>query len=209
MDIQELTQTQQAIHESAMKHFLQWGFQKASLNQIVKDTGFTKGAFYGYYRSKEDLFCALVNETVNGISRILNQVNASLTAYPAEEQLFHMSDEFLSVLPQLVDFVIAHHDEVILLLKCSAGTCYEHFLDGLQSKDESVGQNNMQSAFGGEVIGAETYRIMMSGYFFMLKSVFLSDMSRNEMISAITDIQMMFQTGIMSLIKSRTNGECI
>lgn len=207
MDNIELTQTQLAIHESAKKHFMQYGFQKASLNQIVKDAGFTKGAFYGYYRSKEELFCALVNGTVDGIGDILNQVNAKLAAYPAKEQVFHMTDEFLSVLPQLVDFVIAHHDEVTLLLKCSAGTRYEHFLDGLQSKDEYTGQNNMQSAFGGEVINKKTYQIMMSGYFSMLKSVFLSDMSRDEMIQAVTDIQMLFQTGIMSLVYNKTKGE--
>ena len=41
------------IHAAAKEEFLQKGFQKASLRNIVKQAGVTTGAFYGYYESKE------------------------------------------------------------------------------------------------------------------------------------------------------------
>ena len=50
----ENTDTLQKIHESAKKHFLANGFQRASLRRIVADAGYTLGAFYGYYSTKED-----------------------------------------------------------------------------------------------------------------------------------------------------------
>lgn len=203
---QPLTQTQKAILESAKGHFLKYGFQKASLNQIIKDTGFTKGAFYGYYGSKEELFCALVQGTVSGVREILGRISAAWQRYPEEERAFHMTDAFLAALPELVDFILAHHDEVILLLSRADGTRYEHFLEELQMSDAREGQSNLQSSFGGAFISERTYGIMMSGYFSMLKSVFLSDMRRDEMISAITDIQMLFQAGIMLLVQSKANG---
>ena len=65
----DTTATQQAILASARRHFMEHGFKSASLNRIVADAGFTKGAFYGYYASKEELFDAL-----DSINRILSNL---------------------------------------------------------------------------------------------------------------------------------------
>ena len=54
--------TREKIHEIAIAEFLDKGFQNASLRSIVKDAGVTTGSFYWYYRSKEELFDALVGE---------------------------------------------------------------------------------------------------------------------------------------------------
>lgn len=150
----------------------------------------------------------MVQDTVAGIQAILERIAAGWQCYPIKERVFHMTDEFLTSLPELMDLIFAHRDETVLLLKCADGTCYEHFLENLQYLDEQEGQSNIQSGFGGEFISGKTYSIMMSGYFSMLKSVFLSDMSKEEMISAITDIQMMYQTGIMTVVQSKANGGC-
>ena len=56
------TATLQKIHQVAIQEFLEKGFQGASLRNIVKEAGVTTGAFYGYYKSKEELFDALVKE---------------------------------------------------------------------------------------------------------------------------------------------------
>ena len=56
--------TLQKILEAARKEFLAKGFQSASLRNIVKTAGVTTGAFYGYYKSKEELFDALRRRTV-------------------------------------------------------------------------------------------------------------------------------------------------
>ena len=45
----ERTETQIKILEIGKKEFLEKGFKDASLNKIVAEAGFTKGAFYGYY----------------------------------------------------------------------------------------------------------------------------------------------------------------
>ena len=57
----ELTDTQRRILEVGKREFLEKGFKDASLRSIVKEAGFTQGAFYGYYGSKEALFDALVS----------------------------------------------------------------------------------------------------------------------------------------------------
>ena len=59
----ERAETQKKILEIGKKEFLEKGFKDASLNQIVAEAGFTKGAFYGYYPDKTALFEDLVGET--------------------------------------------------------------------------------------------------------------------------------------------------
>ena len=52
--------TLEKILAAAKAEFLQKGFVAASLRKIVSDAGVTTGAFYGYFKSKEELFDALV-----------------------------------------------------------------------------------------------------------------------------------------------------
>lgn len=56
------------IHEAAKKEFLEKGFKDASLRNIVKTVGVTTGAFNGYYKSKEELFEALVGHPAWGLN---------------------------------------------------------------------------------------------------------------------------------------------
>lgn len=61
----ECSATQNKILEIGKKEFLAKGFRGASLRGIVKEAGFTQGAFYGYYPDKTALFEALVSEPVD------------------------------------------------------------------------------------------------------------------------------------------------
>jgi TetR/AcrR family transcriptional repressor of nem operon len=58
--------TRQHILEMAMKKVHQTGFQAASLNDILEDTGVTKGALYHHFPNKNALGYALVDEVVRG-----------------------------------------------------------------------------------------------------------------------------------------------
>ena len=46
--------TLERIHLAAKAEFLEKGYKDASLRNIVKSVGMTTGAFYGYYKSKEE-----------------------------------------------------------------------------------------------------------------------------------------------------------
>ena len=59
------------IMESAKEEFLQKGFLDASLQVICKNAGVTTGALYKRFKGKEELFCALVESTVQDLERLL------------------------------------------------------------------------------------------------------------------------------------------
>jgi AcrR family transcriptional regulator len=47
---------------SAAKVFARRGLQQASIDEVAQDAGFTKGAFYANFKSKEELFLAMLDE---------------------------------------------------------------------------------------------------------------------------------------------------
>ncbi|MGH7658015.1 MAG: TetR/AcrR family transcriptional regulator, partial [Gemmatimonadales bacterium] len=50
------------ILDAALEVFGEQGFQRATLQDVMDRTGVTKGAFYHYFESKEELFLALVRD---------------------------------------------------------------------------------------------------------------------------------------------------
>ncbi len=52
--------TRQALLDEAAKMFLAEGYDAISINRLVKRCGVTKGAFYHYFKSKDELFSQVV-----------------------------------------------------------------------------------------------------------------------------------------------------
>ena len=118
----ERTETQIKILEIGKKEFLEKGFKDASLNQIVAEAGFTKGAFYGYYPDKTALFEDLVGETAK---ELLTRFKAAQDDYfdlipegKAKDSL-ELSTQHLH---ELVAFMYDHFDEFKLILCRADGT---------------------------------------------------------------------------------------
>jgi TetR/AcrR family transcriptional regulator len=44
------------IFEAAVDEFSQRRFSEASINQVVKNAGISRGSFYQYFQNKEDLY---------------------------------------------------------------------------------------------------------------------------------------------------------
>jgi AcrR family transcriptional regulator len=47
---------------SAARVFARRGLQQASIDEVAEDAGYTKGAFYANFKSKEELFSAMLDE---------------------------------------------------------------------------------------------------------------------------------------------------
>ena len=202
----DTTATQQAILASARRHFMEHGFKSASLNRIVADAGFTKGAFYGYYASKEELFDALVSQTSQGLAQAMGNVTAGWTGYPESEQLEHLDEAFFAQLPELADFIVGHRDDLRLILARSEGTRYEGFL-------ESLVENNTQriepmlARMGLSGMDPDTYRLLMNAYYGTLARIATGDYARDQVVAKMRDVQVVFQAGILALAQRRQGAQ--
>ena len=71
------------ILEGARKVFLVEGFDGASMGEIAKVAGVSKGTLYVYFDSKESLFAALTTEEKRGLAEVLLQNSISSTTRSA------------------------------------------------------------------------------------------------------------------------------
>jgi AcrR family transcriptional regulator len=54
--------TRSSLMRSAARVFAHRGLEHGSIDEVAEDAGFTKGAFYANFRSKEELFLAMLDE---------------------------------------------------------------------------------------------------------------------------------------------------
>src|SRR3972149_2635016 len=58
-------ETRGRLMEAATAVFARSGFDRATVDEIVREAGFSKGAFYVHFESKEDLFWAILEERIS------------------------------------------------------------------------------------------------------------------------------------------------
>ena len=62
-------QTRRALLDAAARVFVRRGFQASSVEEISAEAGYTRGAFYSNFESKEQLFIELLHERVYALHR--------------------------------------------------------------------------------------------------------------------------------------------
>jgi AcrR family transcriptional regulator len=58
-------ETRAKLLEAATSVLARSGFERATLDEIVREAGFSKGAFYVHFESKDDLFWAMLEERIS------------------------------------------------------------------------------------------------------------------------------------------------
>ena len=61
----------QAILAAAMGEFVHHSFETASLNEIIRASGLSKGVIYYHFASKEDLFLTLLQESMGTLGDVI------------------------------------------------------------------------------------------------------------------------------------------
>jgi AcrR family transcriptional regulator len=55
-------ETRRCLMAAAARAFARNGLERTSIDQVAEDAGFTKGAFYANFKSKKELFLAMLDE---------------------------------------------------------------------------------------------------------------------------------------------------
>lgn len=69
------------VLDAAREAFFELGLEGASLREIAKRAGYSPGALYSYFASKEEVYAALLGES---LERLHSRVAAATAASPAE-----------------------------------------------------------------------------------------------------------------------------
>lgn len=73
-------ETRQRILDAALDVFARNGFERATVDEIVREAGFSKGAFYVHFETKEDLFWEMLQERMDTQQELFRaSIDASLS----------------------------------------------------------------------------------------------------------------------------------
>ena len=174
--------TRRNILNTALKHFLQYGYTGVSLRNIVKDAGLTTGAFYKYYSTKEKLFDALIDPYVEEIYRIYDDILDAFLKLSGNEQTQKMSETATDGMGKIVDYVYDHYDNFRLLLRCGDSGKYEDFIHNMVEREVSSTRMYLEKIqeLGIEVpqVSESLMHMIYTGFFSSVFQIIEHDMDR-------------------------------
>ena len=174
--------TRTNILNTAMKHFLEYGFTGASLRSIVKDAGLTTGAFYKYYPTKEMLFDALIDPYVEHIYKIYDDILDNFEKLQIEDQTRNMTDASADGMEQIVDYIYDHYNNFRLLLKCGDSGKYEKFIHNMVDREIKAGERYMQKLRSAGInvpdVSSSLVHMIYTGFFSSVFQIIEHDIDR-------------------------------
>lgn len=146
-------QTRELLLNAAEVVFVRDGYLGAELGEIAAMAGRSKGAIYGHFKSKEDLYVALLEER---ISRYRRRVEAVLVGCKSQEEISRaLTDHFFSavkkdkawcrLLLEFKLFAVRNHPAKKRLQKIYRNLYFKEHLKDLPEIWASLGQKRLDS----------------------------------------------------------------
>jgi AcrR family transcriptional regulator len=107
--------SREQILDAALRVFAKHGYSGASINAIAAEAGFSKGALYWNFASKQELFFALLDERIDARIRALFEMTEAAPADAAMEG--EVSLGLSAVLEQERDLVLLFHEYSALAVR--------------------------------------------------------------------------------------------
>ena len=196
--------TLRAITEAAKTEFSEKGFRGASLRNIVKKANVTTGAFYGYFKSKEELFDALVGEQAEHMMNTYIRAQESFAALTPEEQLAGVGSVSGECMDEILEYIYRYPVETKLILCCSEGTKYENFVhEMVEIEAEATHKfNSVLQELGIEsrLLNPKLEHILISGMFAAYFEMIIHDMPYDEARGYLKELRMFYTAGWQSIM---------
>lgn len=114
----EMPETKRRLLEAGKREFLEKGYEKASLRAICSACHVTTGAFYFFFKSKEELFCEIVDPAaVEGV-----RLGAYLTELEKRDLETGREND-----RKIMEFLYRHKEEMLILMEGAKGSVRENF----------------------------------------------------------------------------------
>ena len=130
------TEAHEKIITVAVKEFMEYGFENASMRRIATEVGLTVGALYRHFPNKEEMFAALVEPTIDELMKKYREFceqGYEVMKCGDVQQLWNESE---SETKWLMCFVYDHFEAFKLLICRSQGTRFESFVHDMALLEE-------------------------------------------------------------------------
>ena len=130
------TEAHEKIIAAAVREFMTYGFENASMRRIASEVGLTVGALYRHFPNKEEMFAALVEPTIDELMakyQAFVEQGYEVMKCGDVQQLWNESE---SETKWLMCFVYDHFEAFKLLICRSQGTRFESFVHDMAQLEE-------------------------------------------------------------------------
>ena len=189
--------------EAGKKVFLEMGFRDASLRKIAAMLGVTTGAIYRYYTDKEALFDAIVSGPAEELVNRYRNSQQEYASIPLEEQLGGLR-EVSENNSWMMDFIYDHFEEFKLIVCCSVGTRYEHYIDTLVEIEANsslqLTEKMQKAGYQLPPLSDELAHMISSGLFNCMFETIRHDMSKEKALEYTGSYQLFYTAGWMKIL---------
>ena len=130
------TEAHEKIISAAVREFMEYGFESASMRRIASEVGLTVGALYRHFPNKEEMFAALVEPTIDELMAKYQEFceqGYEVMKCGDVQQLWNESE---SETKWLMCFIYDHFEAFKLLICRSQGTRFESFVHDMALLEE-------------------------------------------------------------------------
>lgn len=190
--------THKNLLKYAKVHFLKHGYDKANIREICKAANVTNGAFYRHFKDKEEMFCKLVEPTINNIYNSYSessQMHFNLLSTNELKKLWELSEDTVI---KIVEYAYDNLDVFKLILLCAKGTKYENFLHDIVTLEVEQTKKLIceleKRGLNVTKLCDNELHILISAYFSSLAEMVLHDYSREDAIKYAHTLARFFNT---------------
>lgn len=128
------SKAKQRILDAAFEHFVQHGYEGASLSAIAETVGIRKASIYTHFKSKEAIFLQLIQDAVQIETLFMSScfVDHSCEKLPGEYYLTHFKKRYDQAITARFLIRMAYVPPHELMTEVSQ--CYEQYLEQLRQR---------------------------------------------------------------------------
>lgn len=190
--------------EAGKQEFLQKGFLAASMRSIAAGAGVTTGAIYRYYADKEALFDALVARPAQTLLEEYRRVQMEFAALPLEQKLNQLPEISDDGQMWMIGHIYDHFDAFKLIVCCSAGTQYEHYLETLTEIEVNAShvliEGMLAAGMAVQPIDDELIHIVASALFNGMFETVRHDMPREKAVRHMCSLRDFYSAGWFKIL---------
>lgn len=164
----------------------------------------TTGAFYGYYKSKEELFEAMVGEHYEYLLRRFQDAQKEFAALPQRQQVEEMGEISGACMYDMLHYAYEHLEECKLILCCSEGTRFSGMIDEMVRIEEE-GTHAYQKVLNelgrhSPQIDPKLEHILITGMFHTFFELVIHEMPLEDAENYVTEMRAFYTAGWMKIM---------
>ncbi len=179
--------------------FLEKGYKHAALREIAQKAGVTTGALYGYFKNKEEIFGALVDEPYHRMIAMYREILTDFQSLSPEKQCRDMMSYTALGMSRMTDYLYEHYTAFKLILCCSEGTIYSNLIHEMAVLDVEATHEFAEVLNSvtqpSNPVNKQLEHMLVSGMFTAFFEMVVHDVAREDANEYTTQLLAFYEAG--------------